>query len=148
MFLDNIFAKSLLWLSHIQAELAEDKAKTYAENEKARKERIAQDLLEALLQASSGSADAIAGIYKLVFDKELKNDSGYWAELYKDALKADAHKMSLSEKRKAASVLPGFSLSTVEHEKLLAGLGFSISDGANYNMSDLKRLLEQKRQVA
>ncbi len=143
MFLDNILAKSLLWLSHIQAELAEDKAKTYAENEKARKERIAQDLL----LASSGSADAIARIYKSIFGKELKS-STQWSDLYQDALKSDAHKMSLSEKRKASAELPGFSLSTNEHEKLLAGLGFSISDGANYNMSDLKRLLEQKRQVA
>jgi|GEM_PF-6445720 len=131
MFLDNIWRK----LSHSLEETEHDLLSAEERAEEKRKQRVLD-----LLIASSGSAEAVARITKSVYGKSLDKLDAYWQDLYRDALKSDAAKMSIAQKRKAASELPGFSLDNHEHEKLLVGLGFSLDD-TKHTVADLKQLL-------
>lgn len=131
------------WLDFLEKDLESNDARLKAEFDLADKKAKEESKLWDLLAASSLSPGPLLALLKRK-GLSLDNLPPALAGLYKDSVNAEAHNMSLAEKKKYSSQIPGFSVSTNEHEKLLAGLGFS-TDDSSHNIGHLKDLLVQKR---
>ncbi len=155
MFLDNVLnyikvplAKAGDWLDFLEKDLEANDLRSHDAREKARfeiaeKKAKEESKLWDLLAASSLSPGPLLALFKRR-GMSLDKLPPVLAGLYMDSVNAEAHNMSLAEKKKYSSQLPGFSVSTNEHEKLLTGLGLSIDD-SSHNIGHLKDLLVQKR---